>query len=200
MKKIKTFAIFALTLLIFALAGCSETYEGEFAYDGRYFLGYSAQKQETFVGMIVGSLDDTSFDLPDEYRGYPVTTLGGKANGEAHPFDFALRLPDSLREFEESQRVFSTTDPSLDERGDGWATVRFNINLGKNVSKIEETMPCAYIGIEITNGEGAQVHDILYRIVPYFTVDMRNSTFYAKDGKLYYKANSEPAGSFEYEF
>lgn len=202
MKKSKLFVLsvlmLALLLFSFTLAGCF--YDGDLTEDGSMFVGYSKMRKKAFVGMLCGDLGNTEFVLPDEYMGYPVTTLGGYiGRGYPCPFNFDIALPEEYRIYEENQRVFSTRNSVFDEVEDGWETVIFKIALGKNIREIEYTMPCNYIGIDIDNGDGTETGDILYKIVPYFTVPEENKTFYAEGGRLYYKSSGEPAGEFEYE-
>lgn len=188
----------ALLLLSFTLSGCF--YNGDWTEDGRIRIGYSKMYKKAFVGALFGDLENTEFVLPDEYMGYPVTTLGGEiGRGVPNPFDFEIALPEEYREYVEAQRVFCATDPIFDETGDGWETVIFKIALGKNIREIKWAEPCAYYGIDIDNGDGTETGDILYKIVPYFTVPEENKTFYAEGGRLYYKESGELAGEFEYE-
>ena len=201
MKKFKILALLVslMTLLAiaFTVSGCF--YDGELTDGGHMFIGYSKRKNQAFVGMLEGDLSYTEFVIPDEYRGYPVTTLGGYiGRGFPCPFDFDIELPEEYSEYVENQQVFGTNDCVFDEVGDGWETVVFHITLGKNVREINHAEPCSYIGIDIVDGD-ERIGDILYKIVPYFTVPEENGVFYAEGGRLFYKNSGEPAGEFEYE-
>ena len=202
MKKFKKLALIiiasALFVLAFTLSGC---YDGEFVEERGMFLGYSKSKKRAFVGMLSGDLEHTEFVIPDTYRGYPVTTLGGViGRGFPCPFDFDIDLPEEYQGYVEAQRVFSTEYAGFDETGDGWETVVFYITFGKNIRKIERADSCSYLGIVVGENEDSYpIHDILYKIVPYFIVPEENATFYAEGGRLFYKSNGAPAGNFEYE-
>ena len=202
MKKFKTIAltviISVLLIVAFTLSGC---YDGEFVEDRKMFLGYSKTKKRAFVGLLYGDLENTEFVIPDKYRGYPVTTLGGViGRGFPCPFDFDIELPEEYQEYVEQQRTFGTEFSGFDETGDGWETVVFHITLGRNIRKIERASLCRYIGIIVDyDEEGLPIRDILYKIVPYFIVPEENATFYAEGGRLFYKASGTPAGEFEYE-
>ena len=202
MKNFKKFVFFvlisALLMVAIIMSGC---YDGEFVEDKGMFLGYSKSKKRAFVGQLQGDWDNTDFVIPDEYRGYPVTTLGGViGRGFPCPFDFYLELPEEYREYDDAQLSFATQFSVFDETGDGWETVIFYITLGRNVRQIERATPCRYLGIIAGYDEdGLPIHDLLYKIVPYFTVPEENKTFYAEEGRLYYKNSGAPAGEFEYE-
>ena len=64
----------------------------------------------------------------------------------------------------------------------------FNIHISKNIEKITlSSLNYVYVG-EYSNGENYELKAMVafrYR----FTCDENNETFYAKDGKLYYKEN-----------
>ena len=203
MKKtrfLKIVSVLTLCFMLFSLAGCSLFYDGERTEDGRMFIGYSKLYKQAFVGMIWYSAEDTEFVLPDEYNGIPVTTLGGYiGRGYPCPFDFSMEFPEKFQQYREEQRAFGTTDPVFDETRDGWETFVFTIRLGRNIREIKYTEPCAYYGIEIDNGDGTYTSDILYMLVPYFIVPEENETFYAEDGKLYYKQSKELVDEFIYE-
>ena len=205
MKKIIKTAVLllicALLTVAFTLSGCFLFYSGEYTEDMRMFVGYSKIRKKAFVGQLSGDLENTDFVLPDEYMGCPVTTLGGYfGRGVPSPFCLEMELPEEYGEYVEEWRTFAAHDPELDETGDGWETVIFHVALGKNLRSIRYTLPCTYLGIEVDyDEEGVPVRDILYKIVPFFTVSEENETFYAEGGRLYYKDSGEPVGEFEYE-
>ena len=202
MKKFRVMALLAslmaLIMIAFTLSGC---YDGDFVEEKGMFLGYSKSKKKAFVGQLRGDLEHTEFVIDDKYKGYPITTLGGfVGRGFPCPFDFDIELPEEYREYVEQQRVFATNSSTFDYTGDGWETIVFHITLGRNICEIKRAEPCAYIGIIVDDDEnGIPVYDILYKIVPYFIVPEDNATFYAEDGRLYYKNSGTPAGEFEYE-
>lgn len=198
MKKSARLALIALlALLTLVFGGC---YDGELTDDGRMFIGYSKMQRKAFVGELCGNEEDTAFTLPDEYKGFPVTTLGGYVGrGLPCPFDFSIETPEEYLEYRENQRAFGAYSSFFDQTGDGWETIVFYITLGKNIREIENASPCYYFGIKLDNGDGTYTMDLIYKIVPYFIVPEENKTFYAEEGRLFYKKNGAVAGEFEYE-
>ena len=196
-------AVCSLILCLFVFGGCSLSYSGEETEDGRFFIGYSKVEKRAFVGMITVEADENGaiITVPDEYKGFPLTTLGGEiGRGYPCPFAITVDLPAEYNEYVQAQKTFSASYAGFDETGDGWETIAVTVRLGVNVTKAQWVDGYAsYTGIFKTLEDGTEIRDILYHAIMHFEVDEANKVFYADEGKLYFKSNSRLVEGIDYE-
>ena len=153
-------------------------------------IGYSKLKKRAFISICEwnGNKNNMTFVIPDEYKGFPILDLGGYY-GTGVPCPFGISLPSD----------YDIDFVSFDNFGDNeYETLVFNVMLGKNISKLVLVDGITYFGKDTVDENGENQSDILYKIAYNFEVNGENSTFYALDGKLYYKSNGELITQFAY--
>ncbi len=196
--RFKIIAAVCAAAILFVCTGCG-SYSYRESEDGRMEYGVSDLKKDVFcIGPNWCGEEDMSFEVPDEFMGYPVTTLGGYT-GRGYPCPFAVRVSAEKYGFS-GDKGFSCSDGFFDfyhRSDDEYETLVFSVRLGKNVRTLEYVDGKSYLGYYLDLED--EEFDFTVKIVYSFTVDEENATFYAEDGKLYYKGSGELVDEFFYE-
>lgn len=177
---------------LFLLFFVARQYEFARSEDGRMTYGVCDFRKDAFcIGPVWDGGENRSFEIPDEFMGFPVTKLGGYT-GRGYPCPFSARIEaEGYGGFTLDDSVFASDH----REDDGYESLVFSVRLGKNVREVQYVYGKSYLGAEREDG----TLDVLYKIVYSFTVDGENGTFYAENGRLYYKANSALVDEFFYE-
>jgi hypothetical protein len=186
MKKLFSVAIAAILLL--SLLGCSLNYVWVDKAIDSYSLGYSEKYRKAFLSTYYwdGSEEGTSLALPEAYNDAVIFGLGGYT-GRGYPCPFSVELDDSAKKLlcsDATEWYYSHKD---DLENHSVEYLNFNIHVGENIREAENlNLDLVYIAEYYENGEK---RSSAYVPIFSFTCEENNKSFYAKNGKLYYKAN-----------
>ena len=148
--------------------------------DNLYYTMHS-HKKVCFAGVYYwdGSESGMVINVPDEYDGHKVTSLGGFA-GTGAPGAFGICIPD----------VDSLCRAETLPEDAAIRQLHFTLNIGKNLNDIALTD----LDYFQRNTQTNEYYQIL------FTVNCaeENKTFYSKDGKLYWRADDALVDDFYY--
>ena len=128
-----------------------------------------------------GSGDAIDYTIPDTVQGVKVTAIGGLTGGlkKAPAAGLAVNMPETYRGAERAQYTMPVNAVEV--------TLPVHIHIGRFVRSIEEDgslpAPTGYFGYEKDVSS--------YIITPVWTVtcDEGNETYYARDGRLYQRAD-----------
>lgn len=128
-----------------------------------------------------GSGDAIDYTIPDTVQGVKVTAIGGLTGGlkKAPAAGLAVNMPETYRGAERAQYTMPVNAVEV--------TLPVHIHIGRYVRSIEEDgslpAPTGYFGYEKDVSS--------YIITPVWTVtcDEGNETYYARDGRLYQRAD-----------
>lgn len=128
-----------------------------------------------------GSGDAIDYTIPDTVQGVKVTAIGGLTGGlkKAPAAGLAVSMPETYRGAERAQYTMPVNAVEI--------TLPVQIHIGRFVRSIEEDgslpAPTGYFGYEKDVSS--------YIITPVWTVtcDEGNETYYARDGRLYQRAD-----------
>ena len=186
----KTFTVILIAVICcfsaFALCGCTPAQYESFEY-GNITGAYS--RHDAFIGMCFWDGGDKVIELPDEYNGVPVTKLGG-ATGIGVPNAFYINLRD--KDYNYHGNTIKLPDSEYEK-------IMFTVKIGKNLQRIERVEGKMFFGSVITDENGEEIFDTLYKVVYYFEVDSNNAAYYSKDGRLYRKSNDTVVDEFFYD-
>ncbi|GEM_PF-2015323 len=171
-----------------------ETYEGH-----EMCIGFAEKTNCGFIGYVaVESGDGETVVLPDEYRGIPITELGGYM-GRGYPCPFLIE-PIFIEEDEE-HTVFQSSVEFFEEKTGKeylYRDIVYHVVLPKHLKEIVFVHGDAYYFVE-NNDEASTEPITVYRILYEFEMDEENPYFYTEDGKLYEKKTSALVDDFLYE-
>lgn len=190
-----TVLLIIAALVVFFVLLVARGYDFVMAEDGRMSYGVSKSRKDVFCIGPEWEGGDLSFEIPDEFMGYPVTTLGGYT-GRGYPCPFSARV--NTADYGVENDGFTCDDKFFDyhhRADDEYETLVFSVRLGKNVRNLGYVDGKSYLGNYLENGG----FDFAVKVVYFFTVDGENETFSAENGKLYYKASGELVDEFFYE-
>lgn len=184
MKRWITWAAAAVLLLaaVWLIEGRSYHAESAVEQDGvRFYL--RADHLRAFAEDCVwdGEGDTVDYVIPDRVKGAKVTSLGGLLYGTAFkklPCGWGVALPESFRGAERVSFLPQTDATELA------LTVR--LHLGRYVSEIET------MGGIVPTGYYSPGGSYIIRQRWIVTCDARNETYYAENGRLYYRGSGEP--------
>ena len=170
--------------------------------DGRYTYQYSLIRNDAFCQYIRVRDDDLNYVIPDKIKGVPVTGLGRDINTDIKVEAFNVithsNRPNGTQYAWWSEATYPQANENTTVIDDGCQTVVINMHLGANISKIT-AVDYWYSGYFIREGHIKYTEVVLEKIVFYFTVSEDNATFYAQDGKLYYKDSGNLFDGFLYQ-
>ena len=186
---------FAFVLLIagtvvFMIVG--QYHDGQ-SEDGRLYFGYNKLRRKSFCYSCEWYGGDTSFVIPDEFMGYPVTTLGGYI-GRGFPCPFGVRVYSDDYNCGWSDEIFDIWH----KEDDDFEILTFSIHIGANVKEFDGIAGKEYLVNRTETADGEYEEDVIYKVVYSFTVDEKNKTFYAENGKLFYRSSGELVEDFYY--
>ena len=198
----KLLVAFLSVCVSLSFAGCSLLYQLN-AIDN-FDIGYSKVLNEAFVSSYNwdGVCETKNIVIPEEYNGIKITALGGYyGRGAPHPFGVSLSESYKNDLCSEANQWFGSKTYKDVESVDT-VYLNFNLHISKNIEQItEHTLDHFYEG---TYYDGENYHSKIIVVILYnITCDEDNNTFYAKDGKLYYRQNDSLVSDilyFDHEF
>ncbi len=175
MKKICSMVCMAcITLLLFC--GCCLTYS--FESEGNMDFGYSKIERNAYIAICtVSCKEKAEIFIPDEYKGYPVTELGGYF-GRGVPCPFGVDIVDKNEPFHEQEG---------EEYGEDFIVY---VHIGKNIRKAKY-LSCTD---EFFRSEDGAAHHVVF----YFIVSEDNAFFTSENGVLYDRATNAPVPKIDY--
>lgn len=185
--------VIGLAYIFFVLTACSLFYDGKRDAESGFFIGCSSFYKECFVGDYQwdGSEEGKNIIVPDTYKTYPVTELGGYF-GRGVPTPFFVSLP-------EEYAISFVTDceptetPEWYPQGYEVVNLTFRLNIGKNLQGVFYTGN-PYHARE--NGDGSYT---LFCVSYYVTCSSENSVFYCEEGRLYRKNDRSLVEELRYQ-
>ena len=200
----KLIAVFLSIFICLTFSGCSLLFEYQTDAIDNFDIGYSKVLNEAFVSSYNwdGTDETKNIVIPEEYNGEKITALGGYF-GRGVPCAFGVELPESYQNnlCSEANQWFAS-DVYEDVGSVDTVYLNFNLHISEKIEQIKiHTLDCFYNGTYF-NGEDYNskiIVVLLYNI----TCDEDNKTFYAKEGKLYYRQNDELVSDilyYDYDF
>ena len=196
----KTVAFLLLVSFLLCLSACD--------LDGvAYFYSYSGEYNG--FGIAVNKLANCCFvsgytcteytegmeiTIPDDYNGIPIKRVGG-FSGIGAPSPFGIDLSQVYMNAPEGSEFDMIWRYPDDELSVAYTieNVVFQLNIGKNIEEIDFVFMDDYY--PHINEDGTVT---FYHPVVYITCSEENTTFYSKDGKLYYKSTNALVEDFAY--
>lgn len=171
-------------VLMVSLCACGSNYYTEDAVEENHVQFYLRHDgREAFASALLwdGSGDAIDYTIPDTVQGVKVTAIGGLTGGlkKAPAAGLAVNMPETYRGAERAQYTMPANAVEI--------TLPVHIHIGRFVRSIEADgslpAPTGYFGYE----KGISS----YIITPVWTVtcDEGNETYYARDGRLYQRAD-----------
>lgn len=201
----KLLAVFMCMIICLSLSGCNQYEYVSNAIDN-FDVGYSEDAGDAFVSTYNwdGTEDAMNIVIPEEYNGLPITALGGYT-GLGVPSPFGIELTESYSNSlcsEANMWGYSSIFDDIESVETRY--LNFNIHVSKNIEQLVlHSMDWIYEGTYYDYDEGNHHLKIVLVFLYSFTCDKENETFYAKDGKLYYKENNELVSDilyYDYDF
>ena len=195
MKKISRFiilsAIVILSVFLIICSACDSgrLYGNDTMVDGVYLsCNKSSKKAYAFVCVWDGDKNDMEFTVPDEYCGYKVNRLGAKGVGgfTGNPGSFGINIPDKVEGYDVISGCTSIDDTLTSENN---FYLNFTVNIGKYVDTIGKISNESFYACGVKGEEEIIQTYCIVKI--YYNVASENSTFYSKDGDIYYKSSGK---------
>ena len=196
----KTVAFLLLVSFLLCLSACD--------LDGvAYFYSYAGEYNG--FGIDVNKLSNCCFvsgytcteytegmeiTIPDDYNGIPIKRVGG-FSGIGAPSPFRIDLSQvymNAPEGSEFDMIWRYPDDALSVAYT-IENVVFQLHIGKNIEEIDFVFMDDYYPHIDEDGTVTFYHPVVY-----ITCSEENTTFYSKDGKLYYKSTNALVEDFAY--
>ena len=191
MKKIT--AILLLISLLFCLSACDFADAAMFYTDSAEIDGLHIEinkiANRCFVSYYTVSeyTEGMTITIPDDYNGIPIKRIGGFV-GTGVPSPFEIDLFEIYVNAPEDSDYYTTYIDHPDNFNivDEYTVeeVVFQLHIGKNIEVVDFITNDYYPHI---NEDGSIT---FYHPIVYITCSEENTTFYSKDGKLYYKSTN----------
>ncbi len=197
MKYIST-AILIVALLL-ASTSCSLLYGHEINAIGAFDVGYSKTLKDAFLGRY--NWDDIesgmNIEIPEYYNNIKITGLGGYF-GRGVPTAFEIVPTEKVRSTlcpNANNWSYANNTAGID--ADNVQYLKFTLHISKYIEEL--VMPYAGGIIVAECVENEEIKYNVYVLTCYVTCDEDNETFYAKDGKLYFRENDVLVEDITYE-
>lgn len=189
MRLLRSFAaVSVLHVLLIGLSGCTGFYGKNDGLSGCLSVRVSDWKTRAFAAEYYWdgftSAETLTIDIPDEYKGTPVTALGGYT-GTGVPTPFTV-VPSTNSQLELDHADFVVLSQLEDDTVINYEEIYFTVNIGKNLKEINSVIR-RNIPIRMPDGT-VTVYEIDYR----FNCSEENRTFYSSDGILYNRSDDKP--------
>lgn len=196
----KTVAFLLLVSFLLCLSACD--------LDGvAYFYSYAGEYNG--FGIDVNKLSNCCFvsgytcteytegmeiTIPDDYNGIPIKRVGG-FSGIGAPSPFRIDLSQVYMNAPEGSEFDMIWRYPDDELSVAYTieNVVFQLHIGKNIEEIDFVFMDDYYPHIDEDGTVTFYHPVVY-----ITCSEENTTFYSKDGKLYYKSTNALVEDFAY--
>ena len=196
MKRI--FLLFLCITLSFSLCACMGTYDRTLFESGLNF-GYSTARNDAFALDYYwdGTSEAQNIVIPDEYKGMPITAIGGGIGFRGAPCHFNVDFNEQAKQKLCSKATNWDYDSELSSSPFTESqTFTFHIQIGKNLQSIYALNLCnTIVG---SYEEDGQIHYFVAVLNYYITCDEDNETFYSHNGKLFYRADNTLAADIPY--
>ena len=194
-KKIVIFlSLIIAVVCCLALGGCDTSfyYNDSTKTDDGVLIYYNTHSDKAFVARCEwdGDSQNMEFDIPDEISGCKVVRFGGYI-GKGYPLAFTVSLPQEIGGLQENNSL----NVSQEEKEQKVQDLIFTINLGKNVNELYYRGYSDELIYSYASADGSQT--AFYKVSYNYVCSEDNSTFYSRDGVLYYKSNDQKA-EFKY--
>lgn len=128
--------------------------------------------KKAFIGDYIwdGDLNNTIINIPEEYEGCRVTSLGGYY-GSGAPIPFTVFCDNHSQYLDDVSNINNVIE------------VQFTINLTKYIEKVRTTPTLDEYYIDSDNN--------IYHYTYYYNCPSDNEVFYSVDGKLYNKEDNK---------
>ena len=132
--------------------------------------------------------------IPDDYNGIPIKRVGG-FSGIGAPSPFRIDLSQVYMNAPEGSEFDMIWRYPDDELSVAYTieNVVFQLHIGKNIEEIDFVFMDDYYPHIDEDGTVTFYHPVVY-----ITCSEENTTFYSKDGKLYYKSTIALVEDFTY--
>ena len=179
----KWIAAAVLLLALIWLAAGRDYYAGDAVEQDGVIFYPRADHLKAFAGTCAwnGEGDTVAYTIPDRIEGAKVTSLGGLLHGTTFkkvPYGWGVVLPQTFRGAERVSFLPQTNVTEL--------TLTVRLHLGQYVSALE------HIGEPVPVGYYSTESCYIIRQKWVVTCDERNETYYAENGRLYYRQSGEP--------
>lgn len=187
MKRIVAFLL--VVCLSFLLCSCSYLYHYVNDAIGPFDIGYSETMRKAFLSSYHwdGSEEGMVIVTPDRYNDATIIGLGGYT-GRGVPAAFMISLSSEARTQlcpDATAWYYASHTSNMDYTEVQY--LRFQLHIGQHIKQIDNlSMGGIVLASDEENGE--EVYNV-FVLTCYVTCDDANETFYAKDGKLYYREN-----------
>ena len=208
MKRIIIATVFLSVLFVVALVPLSaftlllSGYSSYYSDDRTCSYQYNFKLWDAYLDDIyVRNIDEDPLDIAilDDISGIPVTALGIESGiGDGFCVHVKVDRPEGSHSWMWSETTYPQSDVYEMVIDDDCQTIVINLHLGANISKIalDDRWYTGYY-VEIDHFHTTVVIQI--KVAFHFTVSENNQTFFAEDGKLYYKDTGELFEGFFYE-
>lgn len=179
--------IVLVSLLIFSLCGCSLMYEYENNAVGAFDLGYSQKLKKAFLASYRwdATEEGMTVTLPENYNGASITGLGGYV-GRGLPVPFSIELSDAAKEkLCPDATSWWYANHTAQAGACNVQYLPFQLHISKNIQDIDNLSFGGIVLAEYDENGEQKYH--VFVLTCYVTCDENNKTFYAKEGKLYFK-------------
>ena len=180
-------------LLLFSLCSCCLYYDSHGITENSLEIHYATTIKKAFLGDYYwdGSEEGKTIIIPETFEGCTITAFGGSF-GRGVPSPFCVVFTDETKELLRPD-AFRWDMNYLDNIKDyNVEYIHFNLHISQYIEEIHEVNFDKYHVARY--GMVPMVYVITFNV----TCDENNKTFYAKDGKLYYRENDALVEEFPY--
>ena len=185
-----TAAAAILVLLLICLSGCTGFYGKNDGFSGNLSIRVSDWKTRAFAAEYYWNGDTSeealTITIPDKFNGTEVTALGGYI-GTGVPTPFRIVPSTENKIFADEKHAEFVSLSSIDETVCEQRTLTFTLNIGKNISKINNIVSGSRIAVREADGS-----TVIYTIDLCFDCSPDNTVFYSRDGILYSRSDDRP--------
>ncbi len=179
-------AVILMLFSIITFSGCGRIYKCCERDGFRFTLFPGSGKAIVDCWEWDGNKDNMEITIPDTCDGYQIVQLGGYI-GYGPPGDFQIYMPRTWR-----AHIITSERLEMEEPYE-IVELDFIVNIGKNVTKIEQEIPTRYSRCD--NADGSYTY---YRVYAYVNCSEENPAFYSEDGRLYHRETGELVNKFLY--
>lgn len=170
--------------LLFSLCGCSLLYDSHGIAEDSFEVYYTSQIKEAFIHTYYwdGSEEGKTIIIPETFEGCTITTLGGN-HGKGVPSPFHITFTDEAKELLRPDAFRWDFEPVDKTKKCDVEYISFNLHISQYIDEFDCVSFDSYYVARY--GMVPMVYVVTFNV----TCDENNKTFYAKDGKLYYRGN-----------